>query len=174
MVSKQHGQSVKWSRDAPLSICPHPHWERRLHAGSLSSQYGACTAPGSFPVPLAAAPPCRPPHCQGLRPSHWVDARSQWRLLHPRPPLVTVQGCTAQPKGNRSHTACADGVPKPVTCTTWSLQASRLCPDPRLASSCGALNRSDRRVTLQAAGLVTEEARNGDDAPYGAHPLSSG
>lgn len=150
MVSKQHRQSITWSRDTPLSICPCPYWEQKLHAGSLSSQYGACTAPASFLVPLAAAPSCRPHTARTCVHPTGVDASCQRCLLHPRPPLVTVQGCTAQPKGNCSHTACADSVPQPVTCTTWSRQASRLCPEPRLASSCGALNRSDRRITLQA------------------------
>lgn len=146
--------------------------EQKLHAGSLCSPVGDMHSPRLLSCPPGSSPTNRPHPFQGVRPSHWVDASCRGPLLHPEPRLVTAQGCTAQPQGSCSHTACADGVPKPVTCTTWSLQSSRPCPDPRLASLRGPLNHSENHTAAPVT-LATEGTRRGCDAPYGTHPLSS-
>lgn len=117
--------------------------------------------PSHSPFPLASSRPGPAPIPLGWC---WLPERlplsRTWPLLHPEPPAVTVRAACHSLKGNHPPQS-VQSVSRPVTGRAWSPRASRMCPGPSPASSCGPLTNSDRRNTAGPLGLATEGTRKG-------------
>lgn len=150
MEPEQHLHSVtRMRKPCSASLCIGTracHWPPVLSGVGQAQPQAPFSSPGHSPSLLASS---RPGPVSSPLGWCWLPEGLLLSLPQPlplpEPPVFTMQNCIAQPQGEPLTPVCANSVSRPVTCTTQSLQASCVYPDPRLASSCGPLNNSERR-----------------------------